>query len=109
MSSNPAKERGTMPANSTLTSLSMPGAAIVGVGSPRQVEGRRRRIVSSSSRAGTAGGEHLLDRFTEVGTPVPIFSAELARARRAAATLREENRSLLETVRKLQRERDTRW
>ncbi|HTR89872.1 MAG TPA: hypothetical protein VMG62_07155 [Solirubrobacteraceae bacterium] len=47
--------------------------------------------------------EHLLERLHELRRLVPAFAEELASTRRQAATLRVENRRLLEQVRRLQR------
>jgi hypothetical protein len=49
--------------------------------------------------------EHLIDRLHSLRVIVPVFAEELANSRRQSARLRLENRSLLEQVRQLKRQR----
>jgi hypothetical protein len=49
--------------------------------------------------------DHLLERVQDLRTIVPVFTEELASARRQAAPLRVHNTRLLEQVRELQRAR----
>ena len=49
--------------------------------------------------------EHLIDRLLSLRVIVPVFAEELANSRRQSARLRLENRSLLEQVRQLKRQR----
>lgn len=61
---------------------------------------------SLSSTAAPVDRDHLLDRLHRLRGLLPVFAQELASARRQAATLRVENRGLLEEVRRLRAQHD---
>jgi hypothetical protein len=55
--------------------------------------------------AGANDRDHLLERLHHLRTILPVFAQELASSRRQAAALRDENRGLVDEVRRLRRER----
>jgi hypothetical protein len=61
---------------------------------------------SLAAAAGAIDREHLLDRLQHLRGILPVFAQELASSRRQAASLRVENRGLLEEVRRLRAQRE---
>jgi hypothetical protein len=74
-------------------------------GGPAALDGNGSRpSIRSASLSGEAvNRESLLDSLMHLRSAVSVFAQELVSARREASRLRQENGSLLEEVRRLQR------
>ena len=70
------------------------------------LEPAERNRPGSSRQRRHADREQLLERLQNICAILPVFAQEVASARRQAAELRVQNRSLVAEVRRLQRTRE---